>query len=161
MLSAQFLEHENPLIVCPIDANIWIVHFPFVFECEWNGEKHRVEAPENFVTDFASIPRVFWSIAPRWGTYGWAAVIHDFLYWDQRMTRQEADDVFLTAMKQSNVPAWRRIVIYGAVRLFGWNAWKHNAALKASNPRARFRDRPLPNPFKVKEWRENYLNETA
>ena len=161
MLLAQFLKHENPLVVCPIDADLWIVHIPFVFVCQCNKVKHRVEAPEDFVTDFASIPRILWSIVPRWGLYGWAAVIHDFLYWDQRMTRREADDVFRHAMITSAVPAWRRIVIYRAVRLFGSVAWRRNAALKVRNPRARFRDRPLPDPFNVKAWKDNYLKETT
>jgi hypothetical protein len=36
-----------------------------------------------FVTDFASIPRPFWSLLPTWGQYGPASIVHDFLYWDQ------------------------------------------------------------------------------
>jgi hypothetical protein len=126
MLSAQFLKHENPLVVCPIDKDIWIVHATFAFVCQCNGEEHRIEVPPDFVTDFASIPRLIWPIMPRWGTYGWAAVIHDFLYWDQRLTRREADDVFLDVMKASAVPTWQKIPIYRAVRQWGWWAWKRN-----------------------------------
>lgn len=157
VLSGQFLKHKNPLVVCPLDVDLWVLHTSFAFDCQCNGEEHRVEVPADFVTDFASIPRILWAIAPRWGRYGWAAVIHDFLYWDQRMTRREADEVFLDAMKDSAVPVWRRTVIYRAVRVFGCFAWKRNAALKACNPRARFLDRPLYNPFDIKKWRDDYL----
>ena len=160
MLSAQFLKHENPLVVCPIDADLWIIHVLLNSSAGAMDENIESEAPEYFVTDFASIPRILWAIAPRW-VHGWAAVIHDFLYWDQRMTRQEADDVFLDAMIDSAVPAWRRMIIYRAVRQFEWLAWKRNEALRACNPCARFRERPLPDPFNNKKWRDGYLEETT
>ena len=87
----------------------------------------------------------------------WAAVIHDFLYWDQSLTRREADDVFLNAMKKSAVSLGRRSVIYAAVRVFGRRAWKSNTDLKKRDPGARFLDRPLDNPFDIKKWRDGYL----
>jgi ligand-binding SRPBCC domain-containing protein len=130
-----------------------VLHAPFEFVCQTNGKERRIQAVHDFVTDFASIPRMFWSIAPRWGRYGWAAVIHDFLYWDQSLTRREADDVFLNAMKKSAVPVWRRTIIYAAVRVFGCNAWKSNTKAKARDPRARFLDEELHDPFKIKKWK--------
>lgn len=39
--------------------------------------------PAGFVTDFASTPRALWSVLPPTGRYQLAAVVHDFLYWDQ------------------------------------------------------------------------------
>jgi hypothetical protein len=161
MFSALFLTHENPLVVCPVDAHIWILHTPFEFVCQRHGDEYRVTVPANFVTDFASIPRILWPIAPRWGVYGWAAVIHDFLYWDQGITRREADDIFLSAMNKSEVPLWQRETIYRAVRWCGCKAWKHNTTLKARNPCARIWDRPLPDPFHFKEWRAHYRQETT
>ncbi len=65
-------------------------------------------------------------IDPRWGKYGNAAVIHDWLYWDQPRTRQEADDIFLEGMEVLEVPNWKRKTIYYAVRLFGGFAWRAN-----------------------------------
>src|SRR5207247_1284886 len=51
-----------------------------------------VEVPEGFVTDLASIPRVFyWALRPD-GAYAHAAVVHDYLYWQQKTTRELADD---------------------------------------------------------------------
>ena len=39
-----------------------------------------VQVPKGFVTDGASIPRIFWVYLPRHGKYTKAAVVHDFLY---------------------------------------------------------------------------------
>ena len=150
--------HDNALIVCPIDATCWILHEPFVFRCESNGHERVFTAPANFVTDFASIPWGLRAIAPRWGAYGWAAVIHDFLYWEQSIQQQDADEVFLEAMRTSGVPAWRRKLFYYAVHIFGCYAWKKNAALKARDKYARIRKRPLPNAFAIKQWKQDYAN---
>src|SRR5690348_11529740 len=46
-------------------------------------ESHKpVKVPIGFVTDFASIPRVFWTMLPKDGLYTYPAIIHDFLYWE-------------------------------------------------------------------------------
>ena len=70
---------------------------------------------------------------------GPAAVIHDFLYSVEhrgfvpnpdkpnrttKLTRKVADKVFLRAMKDCNVGFFRRRLIYSAVRVFGWVAYK-------------------------------------
>jgi hypothetical protein len=56
--------------------------------------------PWGFVTDFASVPRVFWSIFPPIGKYGYPALFHDYVYWEQKLTRREADVVFRETMKE-------------------------------------------------------------
>jgi len=86
-----------------------------------------VEVLGGFVTDFASIPRLLWSLAPPHGTYTRAAIVHDYLYWVQDCTRGEADAILLDAMEESDVWAPLRYAIYLGVRLFGWNAWADNA----------------------------------
>lgn len=93
--------------------------------------------PRGFVTDFASIPQLFWStgLAPD-GRYSKAALIHDYLYWTQRCTRRQADNILLIAMKESEVGRAARTLIYGAVRLGGAGAWSANArARQAGLPR--------------------------
>jgi hypothetical protein len=155
-MTAKFVRHNNPLVVCPVDATCWILHEPFVFTWERNGRERVITAPENFVTDFTSIPWGLRLIAPRWGGYGWAAVIHDFLYWEQSIERREADEVFLDAMKDSEVPVWRTRLFYWAVRAFGGYAWRKNTRLKATDKCARIRTRPLPNPFEIRKWKQKY-----
>jgi hypothetical protein len=74
---------------------------------------------------------LFWLFIPRWGKYGNAAVIHDWLYWEQeKKDRKQADDILLEGMNVLNVSAWQKATIYFAVRLFGWLAWFRNAAEK-------------------------------
>lgn len=88
-----------------------------------NVEGRGIEAPKGFETDFASVPRVFWRIVPPWGRYSPAAVIHDYLYFTGQVPRAEADAVFLTLMERLGVPAWKRSIMYRAVRIFGKAAW--------------------------------------
>ena len=76
-----------------------------------------------FVTDFASVPRMFWLILPPWGRYAPAAVVHDFLYYTGHLPRAKADRIFLVLMAKRGVPAWKRYLIYWAVRLGGSKAW--------------------------------------
>ena len=91
-----------------------------------------ISVPPRFETDFASVPSPFWMIFPKWGTYGPAAVVHDWLYWVQTPhTRPESDAVFREAMVTLQVRPWKRWVLYHAVRWFGWVAWRENAKLRA------------------------------
>jgi len=91
-----------------------------------------ITVPAGFVTDFASTPRAIWAIIPPTGRYQLAAVVHDFLYWDQGCTRQQADDLLRAAMAESQVKPFERDIIYKAVQRFGASAWNGNAAAKAA-----------------------------
>ena len=95
-----------------------------------------IVVPAGFVTDFASTPRALWSVIPPTGRYQLAAVIHDFLYWDQGCAREQADAIFRVAMAESNVKPFERDLMWQAVRRFGQSAWNDNAAAKqAGKPR--------------------------
>lgn len=91
-----------------------------------------VSVPAGFVTDFASTPRAIWAIVPPTGRYQLAAVVHDFLYWDQGCTRQQADELFRVAMAESQVKPHERDLMWEAVRRFGGKAWDTNAVAKAA-----------------------------
>ena len=115
------------LVVTPRpNGRTWIVLSDFGYEVGELGSGDIITVAIGFHTDFASIPRLLWVFLPRWGTYGNAAVIHDWLYWKQSRSRREADDIMLEAMDVSSVAAWKKYTIYWAVRLFGWWAWNHN-----------------------------------
>jgi hypothetical protein len=90
-----------------------------------------IRVPLGFVTDFASTPRTIWSVLPPFGEYQLAAVVHDFLYWDQSCTREQADALLRVAMHESKVRAVDRETIFRAVRTFGQAAWDANAKDKA------------------------------
>lgn len=92
-----------------------------------------IDVPEGFVTDLASIPRLFWALIPRDGSYADAAIIHDYLYWNQATTRREADQIFLLAMQDLEVSNKTSQAIFTAVRSFlGERAWNKNQELKRS-----------------------------
>ena len=80
--------------------------------------------PKGFITDFASVPRCFWSLIPPMGRYGKAALLHDYLYNTKSVSRREADRIFLKTMLMMEVPKWKAYVMYVAVRVFGWLRWR-------------------------------------
>lgn len=89
--------------------------------------------PAGFVTDMASVPRVFWNLCPPDGPWGKAAVIHDYLYRtggkvdvspSYVFTKAESDLIFHDAMLELGVPTWRAWVMYKAVSLFGSSSFK-------------------------------------
>lgn len=138
-------EFTTPLLVSPLpDGRRWMIMREFRYYIGHEGSADVIVVPVGFVTDFASVPRPFWAIIPRWGKHGNAAVIHDYLYqflsWmleqpkyaplfghlkcAREDPRKFADDVFLEAMVVLNVRKSTRLVMYWAVRLFGWFAWR-------------------------------------
>lgn len=101
-----------------------------------------VTVPKGFVTDFASVPSLFWSWLPPQGRYGIAAMVHDYLYWEQSGSRAEADGVFERIMQDLEVASWRRFVIFRSVSWFGDTYWRENTALKASGRKRVLREFP-------------------
>ncbi len=115
------------LVVTPLsDGKTWIILSEFGYEVGEEGSGDHISVPIGTHTDFASIPRSLWAVFPRWGKYGNAAVIHDWMYWNQSRSRKEADDIFLEGMEVLEVPTWKRKAIYRAVRWFGGFAWRSN-----------------------------------
>jgi len=115
------------LVVSPMaDGKTWVILRPFGYDVGEEGSGDSVDVDIGFMTDFASIPRLFWIVLPRWGKYGNAAVIHDWLYWAQTRSREESDNIMLEAMGILAVPAWKKYLIYSMVRLFGEAGWKRN-----------------------------------
>lgn len=92
----------------------------------------RVDVPTGFVTDFASIPRAFWSLLPTDGDYAYAAVVHDYLYWTQTRPRAAADQILKMAMQDFKISKTTIEIVYRGVRVGGGSAWSGNAKLKAS-----------------------------
>ncbi|WP_108061099.1 DUF1353 domain-containing protein [Poseidonibacter lekithochrous] len=117
----------NALKVTPInDGKSWVILSEFQYEIGALGSGNLINVKENFITDFASVPWPLTILIPRWGKYGKAAVLHDWLYWNQTKTRKEADDIMLEAMDILNVEEWKKKLIYNGVRFFGFFAWNSN-----------------------------------
>jgi hypothetical protein len=103
-----------------------------------DGPSGRFVVPAGFDTDLASIPRALWWLISPGGRHGKAAVLHDYLYRVRPrvsytgegfeavmdLARGQADRVFREAMREDGVGLLRAWVMWAAVRLFGWLAWR-------------------------------------
>jgi hypothetical protein len=99
-----------------IGKRVYKMYLPFVY---LDSEIGQVTVPAGFVTDLNSVYRlpVIYLV---FGEYGQeAAIIHDYLYATAEVTRQQADDVFYRALRDSGVARWRAACMYAAVRMFG------------------------------------------
>jgi hypothetical protein len=91
----------------------------------------RFTVPKGFVTDLASVPSIFWTALRPDGDYAYAAILHDYLYWTQIRTRDNADSLLRISMQDFRVTPWKVQAIYEAVHLGGTSSWKGNRALRA------------------------------
>lgn len=84
--------------------------------------------PAGFVTDWASIPRVFWLIVSPFECVP-EATLHDYLYWlrggdPYLVTREQADMRFLVTLRdRRDLPEWKCVGMWRAVRWFGGIGW--------------------------------------
>ena len=135
------------------DGRRWKLVFQFRYHVGKRYGRDVIAVPMGFVTDFASIPQlligIIGSIAilagyfkditwlllagvaitllaiifSRWGKYGKAAVVHDYLYLMKTRTRKAADGIFREGMLVLRVNMIQVFLMYWSVRAFGWPAW--------------------------------------
>jgi hypothetical protein len=125
---------------------------------EWrsNNDPHLIiTAPKGFVTDLASVPRVFWSLLPPTARYSYAAIIHDYLYWYQPCERDKADNILKDAMQELNVAVATVFTVYNAVRLAGGIAWASNAEARSNGERRILKTFPTDFTTTWVAWREH------
>lgn len=83
------------------------------------NEEHFEASTDQAPTDFASVPRPFWWLFPRYGEYTKAAILHDYLCGKAdrgEFNRADADGIFRRSMREQGVPFLRRWVMWAAVR---------------------------------------------
>ena len=136
-----------PLVVTPLnDGRTWRILYSTTDDAEYpetaidfgydvgeEGSEQTIKPVEGFETDFTSVPRLLWWLLPRWGRYGNAAIIHDYLYRGGAITgpgsnwilpnRKRSDEIFLEAMTVLEVSWWQKWPLYWGVRAFGWAVW--------------------------------------
>ena len=107
------------------DSHDWVLVEDMTYQIGQSGLS--ITVPEGFVTDFASIPQPLWSfgLSP-YGRYSKAAIIHDYLYWAQGCTKEQADNILAIAMKESGVGGGTVTTIYEGVHLGGKSSWESN-----------------------------------
>lgn len=110
-----------------LKRDLWMVTKAFNYHVGDEQSSTIITIPAGYLTDGASVPRVFWSLIPPWGNYGQAAVLHDWLCENgyvmvngiiDNIDRKQADDIFLEAMGVLKVPKYKSIIMYYAIRAF-------------------------------------------
>lgn len=103
---------------------VWELTQPFEYRVGLNGGGLVVAVPPGFLTDFASVPRLFWRLYPPAGPYRKPAVVHDYLYSTAaNCPRFLADAIFRDAMSRVGIPLRTQLLMYYAVRCFGGSAY--------------------------------------
>ncbi len=118
IFTINFDKRYFPLPLCTkwIDGRLWELVTPFQYVRD-NGET--IEVPVGFMTDYASIPLIFYSwIGPPTGEFAPASIIHDFLCFKAKGNYAKADYVFKECMTVLEVPCWKRTIMWLAVRAF-------------------------------------------
>jgi len=169
-LESKIIIDGPPILMPFVDGKYWMSLNSITWKAE--DSDREVTIPPNFVTDFASVPFLFRGMVPRWGKHGRAAIIHDYLYWEQNLKIKEADNVLTEILKECkkrkeadiileevmteyNVSFINRKIIYFAVRRFGCWAWYSNKRAKRSGKVRVFSKDQLPNETETfKEFEE-------
>lgn len=120
-------QFTTSLKVEPLPNGSWKLLAPFEYHIGVEESQEVIKVMKGFITDFASVPKLFWNIFPPYApSYGKAAVIHDALYSNKFFTRKRTDDILLEGMKVLKASRFTQYSIYWAVRLFAWFAWKEH-----------------------------------
>lgn len=103
---------EGEIVVAQVDASTWALREPVVYA----GNVDTFTVPAGFLTDFASVPRIFVWLLPRYGDYSKAAILHDWLLREAPISRADADGLFRRSMRELGVSLARRWMMWAAVR---------------------------------------------
>ena len=108
------------------DGTNFMLVDPLFYEIKRTGKT--ITVPAGFVTDFASVPWYARSLISVLGRHSIPAIVHDYLYWEQRCTRDQADAILREAMNEYS-SSWRdQIAVDYAVKYGAQGAWDQNEA---------------------------------
>ena len=105
---------ESDVNVREVDDDTWELLEQLVYV----GSRETFTVPKGFQTDFASVPRAFVWLLPRYGRYTKASILHDYLCEEAkagRFNRDDADGIFRRAMRELGVSFLRRWIMWAAV----------------------------------------------
>ena len=110
------------------DQSYWVLTEDYIYQ--FPESKVKIKVPRGFVTDFASIPESFRPAFSEKSAKSNAAIVHDYLYWDQSCGRGQADRIMQLAMKDAGISSVEVLLIYGALKFGGRSGWKMNERLR-------------------------------
>ncbi|WP_394209229.1 DUF1353 domain-containing protein [Enterovibrio calviensis] len=96
------------------------------FEIEADGVD--IVVPKYFRYDGATIPAIAWQITftPFHPDVMMPALVHDWLFYNHQVDREQADDILFTLLRQNGVDNLRANMIWGAVRTAGGLFWDND-----------------------------------
>jgi hypothetical protein len=111
------------------DPAIFMVSHPLRYAR--NDGKLQIVVPVGFITDLASIPPgLWWWQAPHEGTMA-PAIVHDYLYWEQSCTKDEADAVMYLVMLEVGLGEFSANRVYDGIRTKrARDAWNGNTVAR-------------------------------
>lgn len=104
----------------------------FTYYIGHEGSDKWVTVPKGFLTDGATIPKLFQWLLPAFGEYEQATTLHDWLcenyfiytasednvYKPVTIDREEIDRILYESMRVLNVAKWRRTLIQGGLDIY-------------------------------------------
>ena len=102
----------------------WWLDGPCIYQSDIigiNGLAIKVTVPKDFKTDLSSIPHLFRLFLPKNGKDRAAAVVHDWLCQQTKVSRKITDQIFFEAMTVTKVSRWRQYILYTGARIGALN----------------------------------------
>lgn len=123
-----------PRTFTTIGKNVHVMSEPLTASFK---ELPSIVVPAGFITDLASIPKPLQAFESKTGPSMAPAIVHDYLYWYQPCTKDEADAVFYVAMLSMDVGHVVTPAIFQTVSDFG-SAFDENRARRLSGEKRTF-----------------------
>lgn len=107
----------NELHLSPVEEGIFKLEKKFIVQVD----NYTITIPKGFHSDFASIPRVFWSLQSPYDYKNIApAILHDYQYTcPNNLTRRQIDSIFYSALIDNRVNPVVAYAFWIAVRVGG------------------------------------------
>ena len=108
-----------------LEKDYWYLKNALKVDITIGDDLYEIKIPKGYLTDGASVPRILWSICPKWDRSHRAVILHDYLCEYRIVTingsptqisREEVDRLFLFALKCEGLTKLKYSLMYGAVR---------------------------------------------
>jgi hypothetical protein len=118
--------------IYPIKDREWKLYVDWEMEIVIAKVKFLLSVQRGFISDFASIPRIFWSIVghPLMGKTIRASLAHDALYGTKQFSRSMCDEIFYNILVEDHVSKIKANTLWICVRSFGWRYYGRNKKMK-------------------------------
>jgi hypothetical protein len=115
-------QFNGNVIIEELNNGFWKLQDDFSYENDYI----KVIVKSDFITDGASIPKMFWSIVgnPLSDNLLKPAIIHDGLYTLMQLSRSTCDKLLKEMLLFNETSKVKAYIIYYAVRYFGGSHWK-------------------------------------